>query len=118
MLSLELSDVLHETEMFTDWHTLSVFLKISKGELDDIEKRLLSQGSRRCKTKLFSLWIDRDRNASWKQLALALEKCKQSVSSSNLHAPPTAVASKSTTKAFNSQKELVQESEDDEPSAA
>ena len=35
----ELPDILDETAQFTEWYTLGVYLKLSKGELDDVEKQ-------------------------------------------------------------------------------
>ena len=75
----ELPDILDETAQFTEWYTLGVYLKLSKGELDDIEKRLCSQGSKQCKIELFNLWMKTNHNASWEQLALALERCGETI---------------------------------------
>ena len=72
---MELSDILEETEELADWHTLGIHLKLPKEELDDIERRLSSQGSKRCKSEMFHLWKKRDLDASWERLARALEKC-------------------------------------------
>ena len=74
----ELPDIL-ETAQFTEWYTLGVYLKLSKGELDDIEKMLCSQGLKRCKIELFNLWMKTNHDASWEQLALALERCGETV---------------------------------------
>ena len=86
----ELPDILDETAQFTEWYTLGVYLKLSKGELDDIEKRLCSQGSKRCKIELFNLWMKTNHDASWEQLALALERCGEIVLADRIrtHHPP------------------------------
>lgn len=76
---MELSDILEETKKLVDWHTLGIHLKLQKEELDDIERRFSSQGSKRCKTELFDLWKKRDPDASWERLAWALEKCGETV---------------------------------------
>ena len=87
----ELPDILDETAQFTEWYTLGVYLKLSKGDLDDIEKKLCSQGSKRCKIELFNLWMKTNHDASWEQLALALERCGETVLADRIrtHHPPT-----------------------------
>ena len=95
MSSLELPDILDETAQFTEWYTLGVYLKLSKGELDDIEKRLCSQGSKRCKIELFNLWMKTNHDASWEQLALALERCGETVLADRIrthHSPPPSLS--------------------------
>ena len=72
---MELSDIMDATNKLADWYTLGVHLKLPTEELDDIERRLSSQGLKRCKIELFRLWKQRERNASWEHLALALIKC-------------------------------------------
>ena len=64
----QLPDILDETAQFTEWYMLGVYLKLSKGDLDGIEKRLCSQGSKRCKIELFNLWMKTNNDASWEQL--------------------------------------------------
>ena len=39
----ELPDILDETAQFTEWYTLGVYLKLSKGELDDIYREEVVQ---------------------------------------------------------------------------
>ena len=76
--SINLTDLLEETDRLTDWYTLGVFLKMPTKDLDDIEKRFsTAHGVTRCKIALFTLWLQRNPNASWDQIALALEKCDQ-----------------------------------------
>ena len=40
MCSLELLDLLEETDQVTDWYMLGVYLKMPRDTLTDIEKRL------------------------------------------------------------------------------
>ena len=75
MSFLNLIDLLEETDKLTDWYTLGVFLKMPSEDLKDIENRFSTAGLKRCKIELFSLWLQRNPNASWDQIALALEKC-------------------------------------------
>ena len=77
MSFISLVDLLEETDKLTDWYTLGVFLKMPSENLDDIEKRFSTAGLKRCKIALFNLWLQRNPNASWDQIALALEKCDQ-----------------------------------------
>ena len=73
--SLELLDFLEETDQFTDWYMLGVYLKMPRGILDDIEKRLSTNGVKRCKMEMFDLWTRKTPGASWEQIKVALEKC-------------------------------------------
>ena len=77
----ELPDILDKTAQFTEWYMLGVYLKLSKGKLDDIEKRLCKQ----CKIELFNLWMKTNHDASWEQLALALERCGETVLADRIH---------------------------------
>ena len=62
----------------TDWYMVGVFLKMPTKDLDDIEKRFsTAHGVTRCKTALFTLWLQRNPNASWDQIAQALQKVDQ-----------------------------------------
>ena len=75
---INLTDLLEETDKLTDWYTMGVFLKMPTKDLDDIEKRFsTAHGVTRCKIALFTLWLQRNPNASWDQIAQALEKCDQ-----------------------------------------
>ena len=73
--SLELLDLLEETDQVTDWYMLGVYLKMPRDTLTDIEKRLSTHGVKRCKTEMFDLWTRRTPGASWEQIKVALEKC-------------------------------------------
>ena len=55
-----------------------------------IEKRLCSQGSKQCKIELFNLWMKTNHDASWEQLALALERCGETI---RIHHPPPPLPS-------------------------
>ena len=95
MSFISLVDLLEETDKLTDWYTLGVFLKMPSEDLDDIEKRLTTAGLKRCKIALFSLWLQRNPNASWDQIALALEKCDQIAMADRIrkcHPPPSLPA--------------------------
>ena len=74
---INLTDLLEETDKLADWYMLGVFLKMPTKDLDDIEKRFSTAGLMRCKTALFTLWLQRNPNESWDQIAQALEKCNQ-----------------------------------------
>ena len=92
---LSLPDLLEVTNKVTDWYALGVFLKMSSEELKDIEKRLSGEGIRRCKIELFTCWMKRYPNASWTEIALALDKCDENESADRIrqcHLPPTLPA--------------------------
>ena len=75
---INLTDLLEETDQLTDWYTFGVFLKMPSEDLKDIENRFASTaGLKRCKIELFTLWLQRNPNASWDQIAQALEKVDQ-----------------------------------------
>ena len=74
---LSLPDLLKVTNKVTDWYALGVFLKMPSEELQDIERRLSGEGIRRCKIELFTCWMKRYPNASWTEIALALEDCDE-----------------------------------------
>ena len=83
------------TNKVTDWYALGVFLKMSSEELKDIERRLSGEGIRRCKIELFTCWMKRYPNASWTEIALALDKCDENESADRIrqcHLPPTLPA--------------------------
>ena len=92
---LSLPDLLEVTNKVTDWYALGVFLKMSSEELKDIERRLSGEGIRRCKIELFTCWMKRYPNASWTEIALALDKCDENESADRIrqcHLPPTLPA--------------------------
>ena len=75
---INLTDLLEETDRLSDWYMLGVWLKMPTEDLKDIENRFASTaGLKRCKTELFTLWLQRNPNASWDQIAQALEKVDQ-----------------------------------------
>ena len=68
---------------------------MSSEELKDIERRLSGEGIRRCKIELFTCWMKRYPNASWTEIALALDKCDENESADRIrqcHLPPTLPA--------------------------
>ena len=92
---LSLPDLLEKTSKVTDWHALGVFLKMPSEELKDIERRLSSEGIRRCKSELFTCWMKRYSNASWTEIALALDKCEEYAIADQIrqcHLPPSLPA--------------------------
>ena len=100
MSFISLVDILEKTDKLTDWYTLGVFLKMPSEDLKDIENKFASTaGLKRCKIELFTLWLQRNPNASWDQISQALEKCDQIVMADQIrkgHLPPslpTAAAS-------------------------
>ena len=103
MSSLVLTDILDETEQITKWYELGVHLKLPTKELDNIEKKFsANHGSLRCKIELFKLWMETNLDASWEQLARALEKCGQTVLANGIrrrHAPSAATADSQPSKA-------------------
>ena len=101
---INLTDLLEETDKLTDWYTLGVWLKMPSEDLKDIENRYASTaGLKRCKIELFTLWLQRNPNASWDQIAQALEKCDQIAMADRIrdrktakcHLPPTVPATAS-----------------------
>ena len=92
---LPILDILQETDQVTDWFSLGVFLKMLSKVLKDIERRFSDEGLQRCKIELFSSWVERDLDASWEQIALALEKCNQNATADRIrkcHLPPSLLA--------------------------
>ena len=91
---INLTDLLEETDRLTNWYTLGVFLKMPTKDLDDIEKRFSTDGVTRCKIALFTLWLQRNPNASWDQIAQALEKVDQIAMADRIrkcHSTPTSL---------------------------
>ena len=92
---INLTDLLEETDKLTDWYTFGVFLKMPTEDLKDIENRFASTaGLKRCKIELFTLWLQRNPNASWDQIAQALEKCDQIAMADRIrkcHPTPTSL---------------------------
>ena len=74
---VSLLDLLEETKKVTDWYTLGLYLKMQSEDLKDIEQKYSSEGLKRYKIELFTLWTKRNPNASWAQIAMALEKCDE-----------------------------------------
>ena len=107
-------DILQETDQVTDWFSLGVFLKMPSKVLKDIERRFSDEGLQRCKIELFSSWVERDLDASWDQIALALEKCNQNATADRIrmcHLPPSLPA-------VTSQSQPPPQSIDDQPAPA
>ena len=93
--TLNLPDLLEETNRVTDWYVLGAFLKMPPEELKDIEKRLSGEGIKRCKIELFTCWMKRYPNASWAEIAKALEKCDENETADRIrqcHLPPSLPA--------------------------
>ena len=111
---LTILDILQETDQVTDWFSLGVFLKMPSKVLKDIERRFSDEGLQRCKIELFSSWVERDLDASWEQIALALEKCNQNATADRIrkcHLPPSLPA-------ITSQSLPPPQSRDDQPAPA
>ena len=53
--------------------------------LQDIERRLSREGLKRCKIELFNSWMNRYPNASWAEIAQALEKCDENTTAELIH---------------------------------
>ena len=73
----ELRDVLDAIDDVNDWHTLGLHLRLDIAEMDQIEEQYLTQGHRRCKTKMIDLWLKVKPDASWHMLIKALKKIKE-----------------------------------------
>ena len=114
--SLNLVDLLEASTKVTDWYTLGVYLKMPSEVLQDIERRLSREGLKRCKIELFNAWMNRYPNASWAEIAQALEKCdenttaelnsssvvsRQSLPSSATSVPPFPSSRRSTSRLGN-----------------
>ena len=98
LMPLSLPDLLEETKTLTDWYTLGVFLKMPNEELKDIDRRLSREGLQRCKIELFNSWMKRYPNASWAEMANALEKCNEIAAADRIrqcHLPPSLHANAS-----------------------
>ena len=92
---LNLVDLLEASTKVTDWYTLGVFLKMPSEELQDIEGRCSRDGIKRCKIELFTSWMKRYPNASWADVARALEKCDENTTAEQIrqfHLPPSLSA--------------------------
>lgn len=74
---IKASDFLDATD--TDWYLLGVYLDLPHEQLSDIERRFSHHGHKRCKIELFDLWVRTTSDASWEQIALALDKCGEQV---------------------------------------
>ena len=64
-------------------------------ELQDIEGRCSRDGIKRCKIELFTSWMKRYPNASWADVARALEKCDENATADQIrhcHLPPSLPA--------------------------
>lgn len=86
---IKASDFLDATD--TDWYLLGVYLELPHEQLSDIERRFSHHGHKRCKIELFDLWVRTTSDASWEQIALALDKCGEQVLAEEVrknHPPP------------------------------
>ena len=81
--SLSVVGLLEELHQVADWYMLGVYLGLPREELSHIESQF--HGLRRCKTEMFDLWLRSSPNASWDQIALALEKCGEKVLARRIH---------------------------------
>ena len=79
-MSLNVSILLSKLKRVTDWHTLGIYLDIPVYELDKIRQQFLAaEGIERCKSEMVHLWLKTTVNASWADVAVALEKLNQIV---------------------------------------
>ena len=76
--------LLKELRQVTDWHMLGLYLEIPPQELNKIRQQFLSEGVERCKAELFDLWLRRNPNASWDNVASALEQEGEAVLASGI----------------------------------
>ena len=68
LLLTELRDV-------TNWHLLGVYLRVPQSILTDIETFYQqSEGPDRCKVETLRVWLQRNPDASWKELVDALRQ--------------------------------------------
>ena len=84
MSSLPVSELcllnfLKETANVTDWYMLGVYMGVPPKDLMYIEKQSSGQGSARCRTELFGVWMKRTPNASWELIAAALVELGETV---------------------------------------
>ena len=84
MSSLPVSELcllnfLKETANVTDWYMLGVYMGVPPKDLMYIEKQSSGQGSARCRTELFDVWMKRTPNASWELIAAALVELGETV---------------------------------------
>ena len=77
--SLNESILLSKLKRVTDWHTFGIHLQIPSYELDIIHQQFSTIGVERCKSEMFHLWLRTNVNASWLDVADALEKLNEVV---------------------------------------
>ena len=82
-----------KTTNLTEWYVLGTCLELRREDLLDIEQRFLREGLRRCKIELFYLWTKTTPDASWEQLAAALERMGEKASADQIrtHLPLATV---------------------------
>ena len=79
-MSINESIFLSKLKRVTDWHTLGIHLDIPSYELDKIRQQFLAaEGVERCKSEMVHLWLKTTVNASWADVAVALEKLNEIV---------------------------------------
>ena len=83
-----------KTTNLTEWYALGTCLELRREDLVDIEQRFLREGLRRCKIELFYLWTKSTPDASWEQLAAALERIGENTLADQIrtHLQPLSLA--------------------------
>ena len=72
-----MANLLEATETVVQWEWLGHSLEVPRHIVDQIARECRKVVD--AKLKLFGFWLDNDKNASWKKLAVALRKINQSV---------------------------------------
>ena len=71
--------LLEETKDFDNWFLFGVFLGVPVKQLKKIESSYRQGELDRCKIDMLQYWLDNNVNASWKDVARALEQTDQLV---------------------------------------
>ena len=73
---LTVNVLLKELKEVDDWYMLGTYLDVPVCELDKIQSTHTHEGVERCKLQMLRYWLNNSMNASWRDLAEALEHLK------------------------------------------
>ena len=66
--------LLEELKEVDDWYMLGAYLNVPVYQLNKIQSTHTQDGVERCKLAMLQYWLDNTMNASWKDIARALEQ--------------------------------------------